>query len=98
MTDGRFSIRAARNLPDRNRPTPAITESTRLFAPAPSPAPPSCASTHTLAAVSEHPTGGDLLASEGRWKDALTKYEEGLLYAPNWEALKTGRKLAAKKA
>ncbi len=41
---------------------------------------------------------GDLLASEGRWKEALTKYDEGLRYAPNWEALKMGRKLAAQKA
>jgi tetratricopeptide (TPR) repeat protein len=30
---------------------------------------------------------GDLLAREGRWKEAFAKYEEALKYAPNWPNL-----------
>jgi tetratricopeptide (TPR) repeat protein len=30
---------------------------------------------------------GDLLAREGRWKEAFSKYEEALKYAPNWAAI-----------
>jgi len=30
---------------------------------------------------------GDLLAREGRWKEAFTKYEEALKYAPSWAAI-----------
>ena len=40
---------------------------------------------------------GDLLVSQGRWRNALEKYEEGLRYAPNWEMLKQAREVAANK-
>ena len=40
---------------------------------------------------------GDLLASEGQWKNALARYDEGLRYAPNWQTLKQAREAAAKK-
>jgi tetratricopeptide (TPR) repeat protein len=30
---------------------------------------------------------GDLLAREGRWKEAFTKYEEAVKYAPGWAAI-----------
>ena len=38
---------------------------------------------------------GDLQAKQSRWKDALTKYDEALKYAPNWNALKVARAKAA---
>jgi tetratricopeptide (TPR) repeat protein len=40
---------------------------------------------------------GDLLAREGRWKEALAKYNEALKYAPNWPQLHQARDLAAHK-
>lgn len=40
---------------------------------------------------------GDLLAREGRWKDALAKYDEGIKSAPNWPALHQARDIAARK-
>ena len=41
---------------------------------------------------------GDVLASQGRWKAALGKYDEGLRYAPAWSALKRADIVAAGKA
>ena len=41
---------------------------------------------------------GDLLMSEGDRKNALSKYDEALRYAPSWDMLKQARKLAAEKA
>jgi len=41
---------------------------------------------------------GDLLAGEGRWKDALAKYDEALAYAPTWTALRQARDAAARRA
>jgi len=38
---------------------------------------------------------GDLLARAGRWKEALTKYDEALKYAPAWAALQQARDGAA---
>jgi tetratricopeptide (TPR) repeat protein len=38
---------------------------------------------------------GDLLAREGRWKDALAKYDEALKYAPAWAELHQARDAAA---
>ncbi len=38
---------------------------------------------------------GDELAKQGRWRDALAKYDEALKYAPNWPALKQARDAAA---
>ena len=40
---------------------------------------------------------GDLLVKEGRWKDALAKYDEALKYAPAWTALRQARDAAARK-
>jgi tetratricopeptide (TPR) repeat protein len=40
---------------------------------------------------------GDLLAKEGRWKDALAKYDEALRYAPAWAALHQARDAAARR-
>jgi tetratricopeptide (TPR) repeat protein len=40
---------------------------------------------------------GDLLACEGRWNDALAKYDEALKYAPNWLSLHQARDEAARK-
>jgi tetratricopeptide (TPR) repeat protein len=40
---------------------------------------------------------GDVLAREGRWKDALGKYDEALKYAPAWAELKQARAAAAKR-
>ena len=34
---------------------------------------------------------GDVLAREGRWKEALAKYDEALKYAPAWAALHQAR-------
>jgi tetratricopeptide (TPR) repeat protein len=39
---------------------------------------------------------GDVLAKQGRPKEALTKYEEALGYAPSWTALKQAREAVAK--
>jgi tetratricopeptide (TPR) repeat protein len=41
---------------------------------------------------------GDVLAREGRWKDALGKYDEALKYAPAWAELKQARAAAAGRA
>jgi tetratricopeptide (TPR) repeat protein len=38
---------------------------------------------------------GDLLAREGRWKQAIAKYDEALKYAPTWTALHAARRAAA---
>jgi tetratricopeptide (TPR) repeat protein len=40
---------------------------------------------------------GDALAAQGKWPDALAKYDEALRYAPNWPALKQARAQAATK-
>ena len=40
---------------------------------------------------------GDVLAREGRWKDALAKYDEALKYAPAWAELHAARAAAAKR-
>jgi len=39
---------------------------------------------------------GDVLARQERPKEALTKYDEALSYAPNWKQLKEARESAAK--
>jgi tetratricopeptide (TPR) repeat protein len=39
---------------------------------------------------------GDVLQKQGRSREALTKYDEALKYAPNWAALKGSRTMAAK--
>jgi tetratricopeptide (TPR) repeat protein len=41
---------------------------------------------------------GDVLAREGRWKDALAKYDEALKYAPAWAELHQARAAAARRA
>jgi len=41
---------------------------------------------------------GDVLAKQGRWKDALAKYDEALKYAPAWAALHQARDAAARKS
>jgi len=41
---------------------------------------------------------GDVLAKQGRWKDALAKFTEALKYAPAWTALHQARDAAARKA
>lgn len=41
---------------------------------------------------------GDLLARQGRWKDALAKYDEAQKYAPAWPALKQARAIAVRQA
>jgi tetratricopeptide (TPR) repeat protein len=41
---------------------------------------------------------GDLFAKEGRWKDALTKYDAALKYAPAWAQLHAAREAAARHA
>ncbi|MBV8124511.1 MAG: tetratricopeptide repeat protein, partial [Paucibacter sp.] len=40
---------------------------------------------------------GDLLARQGRWKEALAKYQAALAYAPNWPALRAARDAAQSK-
>jgi tetratricopeptide (TPR) repeat protein len=40
---------------------------------------------------------GDVLAKEGRWKPALAKYDEALLYAPAWSELRQARNAVARK-
>jgi tetratricopeptide (TPR) repeat protein len=39
---------------------------------------------------------GDVLAREGRWRDALAKYDEALKYAPAWAELHQARDAAAR--
>jgi tetratricopeptide (TPR) repeat protein len=39
---------------------------------------------------------GDVLANQGKTKDALAKYDEALQYAPNWKQLKEAREALAK--
>jgi tetratricopeptide (TPR) repeat protein len=39
---------------------------------------------------------GDVLAQQGKIKDALAKYDQALKYAPNWKQLKKAREAAAK--
>jgi tetratricopeptide (TPR) repeat protein len=41
---------------------------------------------------------GDLLAREGRWRDARAKYDEALRFAPAWVELRRARALAAARA
>ncbi len=41
---------------------------------------------------------GDVLAREGRWKEALGKYDEALKYAPAWADLRRARAAAAGQA
>ena len=41
---------------------------------------------------------GDLLARQGRWRDALGKYDEALKSAPAWIELRQARALAARSA
>ena len=41
---------------------------------------------------------GDVLAREGRWKEALAKYDGALNYAPAWEELHQARAIAARRA
>jgi len=38
----------------------------------------------------------DLLAKQGKTKDALAKYDEALKYAPDWKQLKEARDAVAK--
>lgn len=40
---------------------------------------------------------GDVLAKQGRWKDALAKYNEALKYAPAWTALHQAQDAAARR-
>jgi predicted negative regulator of RcsB-dependent stress response len=39
---------------------------------------------------------GDLLAKQGKTKDALAKYDQALRYAPNWKQLKQVREALVK--
>ena len=41
---------------------------------------------------------GDLLAREGRWREALAKYDQSLKYAPAWPQLRQARAIAASRA
>ena len=41
---------------------------------------------------------GDVLAREGRWKDALAKYDEALKFAPAWAELHQARAAVARRA
>jgi Flp pilus assembly protein TadD len=38
---------------------------------------------------------GDVLMKQGRRREALVKYDQGLKYAPNWAARKQAREAAA---
>jgi tetratricopeptide (TPR) repeat protein len=40
---------------------------------------------------------GDASARQGRWKEAMEKYSEGLKYAPTWQALRNARDAAARR-
>ena len=39
---------------------------------------------------------GDVLVRQGKLKEALAKYDEALMYAPNWKQLKEARAESAK--
>jgi predicted negative regulator of RcsB-dependent stress response len=39
---------------------------------------------------------GDLLAKQGKTKEAVIKYDEALKYAPNWKERKEAREALAK--
>jgi hypothetical protein len=39
---------------------------------------------------------GDVLVKQGHTKDALSKYEAALKYAPNWKQLKQAQEVTAK--
>ncbi len=39
---------------------------------------------------------GDVLARQGRWREALAKYDEALKDAPAWAALRQARDAAAR--
>ena len=39
---------------------------------------------------------GDVLMKQGHGKEARSKYDEALKYAPNWKQLKEAREAAAK--
>jgi tetratricopeptide (TPR) repeat protein len=39
---------------------------------------------------------GDVLAKQGKTKEALTKYNEALKYAPHWKQLQEAREAVAK--
>jgi len=39
---------------------------------------------------------GDLLARQGRWRQALVKYDDAMKYAPAWTQLHEARRIAAK--
>jgi hypothetical protein len=39
---------------------------------------------------------GDVLAKQGKTKDALAKYDEAFKFAPNWKQRKEAREAAAK--
>jgi len=41
---------------------------------------------------------GDLKAREGRWKEALAKYDQALKYAPAWRELHQAREAAARRS
>ena len=41
---------------------------------------------------------GDVLAREGRWKEALGRYDQALKYAPAWAELRQARDAAARRA
>jgi predicted negative regulator of RcsB-dependent stress response len=41
---------------------------------------------------------GDVLAKQGKTKEALAKYDAALTYAPNWKQLKEAREAVAKHA
>jgi tetratricopeptide (TPR) repeat protein len=41
---------------------------------------------------------GDLLARQGRWREAVTKYDEALRYAPAWSELRQARAATAARA
>ncbi|HLZ85280.1 MAG TPA: tetratricopeptide repeat protein [Caulobacteraceae bacterium] len=41
---------------------------------------------------------GDLLAREGRWRQALAKYDQALAYAPAWAELRQAQAVAAARA
>jgi tetratricopeptide (TPR) repeat protein len=39
---------------------------------------------------------GDVLASKGKWREAVAQYEEALKYAPAWQALHTAHDAATR--
>jgi tetratricopeptide (TPR) repeat protein len=40
---------------------------------------------------------GDALVRQGKWIDALAKYDEALKYAPTWPELRLARELAERR-